>query len=62
MDMENNTYSKANKVCDETKDKSTEYTKRLGFKIKEKEKKHYQSCTGFLKRIRSNRGTFPNSI
>ena len=38
MDMENNTYSKANKVCDETKDKSTEYTKCLGFKIKEKEK------------------------
>ena len=38
IDMENNTYSKANKVCDETKDKSTEYTKCLGFKIKEKEK------------------------
>ena len=34
----NNTYCKANKICDEIIDENTEYTKRLGFKILEKEK------------------------
>ena len=29
---------KAKKICDEIKDENTEYTKRLGFKITEKEK------------------------
>ena len=33
----NNTYCKANKSCDEI-DENAEYTKRLGFKITEKEK------------------------
>ena len=32
------TYCKTNKSCDEIIDENTEYTKRLGFKITEKEK------------------------
>ena len=42
------TYCKTNKSCDEIIDENTEYTKRLGFKITEKEKKYYRSFTGFL--------------
>ena len=34
----NNTYCKATKNCDEIMDENTEYTKRLGFKITQKEK------------------------
>ena len=34
----NNTYCKANNCCVEIIDESTEYTKRLGFKITDKEK------------------------
>ena len=35
----NNTYCKANENCDEITDGNEKYTKRLGFKITEKEKK-----------------------
>ena len=34
----NNTYAKANKSSNEMIDESTQYTKRLGFNITEKEK------------------------
>ena len=34
----NNTYCKATKNCDEIMDENIEYTKRLGFKITQKEK------------------------
>ena len=44
----NNTYCKANKNCAEVAKENTEHTKRLGFKIMEKEK-NYRSCTGLLK-------------
>ena len=33
----NKTYCKANKSCDELIDENTEYTKRLGFQVTEKE-------------------------